>query len=102
MNSPVPQNKKKRAAQKVAYIDFDGSHLAVGTQYRGYKGEEKLRRMRITGVCKHPAVMITIRCQICGRVHVYTVLDWPNPDAIIGRPVQRLNEITYDPDTHTN
>lgn len=71
--------KRKRGefAKRFAYIDFDGSKLCVGKQYKSYKAQEKLFSDARKGNCPHPAVMLTVRCQLCGLNEVHIVHEYP-------------------------
>lgn len=52
-------------------LDFDGEKLNIGRNYKDLRKAEKLRKQILQGDCPHPWVMITERCQSCGKVHVY-------------------------------
>lgn len=51
--------------------DADGEPVNLGRNYKDYRKAEKLRKQVITGNCPHPWVMVTERCQSCGKIHVW-------------------------------
>lgn len=87
-NEPTTKRRRKPTVQ----IDFDGSTLTVPLKYKTIRAQAKLREEIKRGECPHPAVAITVRCQGCGRLHIYVANEWPI-GAILGVCRIRQNEI---------
>lgn len=88
----MPNEPTKRKRRPTVQIDFDGSILTVPVKYRTIRAQAELREEIKRGECPHPAVAITVRCQGCGRLHIYIANTWPE-GAILGECRIRQNEI---------
>lgn len=72
-------------------IDFDGSRIRVPGKYKDIIAQNKLFEDARKGACPCPAVMVTIRCQVCGVIEIHLLDHFPAQGATIKLGVPELH-----------